>query len=92
MFVQYLLPEELCVDILSKLLENEPVANVAPIEHPVHSLVVHRLADLELEREAAQLGDGDGRDPVEDVDGGEDEEEDIPEVEEDEYNLVHVVL
>ena len=78
------LPKELCIDILPELLKNEPVADVALPEHPLHSRLAHPLANLELEGNAAQLGDSDDGDPVEDVEGGEDEEEDVPEVEDEE--------
>ena len=88
----YVLPEKSRVDILPELLQKEPVPDVAAAEHPVHRPVLPRpLVDLDLEGEGAQLGQGDGRDPVEYVDRGEDEEEHVPEVE-DEEDLEEVLF
>ena len=68
------------------MLQEEPIADVVVAsEHPVHHPVSPILADLGLQGEGTQLGQGDGREPVNYVEGGEDEEDDVPpeEAEED---------
>ena len=77
------LPEELGVDILPELLQEEPVSYVAAAEHSVHQSTV---IDLDLNGEGSHLGQGDGGDPVDDVEAGENKEEHVPEVE-DKENL-----
>ena len=80
----HILPEKLRVDILPDLLQEEPVPDVAATQHPAHRPLPRPLVDLDLDGEGAQLGKGDGRDPVEDVERGEGEEDHVPEVEDQE--------
>ena len=71
------------------MLQEEPVSDVTLAErhaYPPPLLAPWCLIDLDLEDKGAQLGQGDGGDPVDDVEGGEGEEEHVPEVQ-DQENL-----
>ena len=80
------------VHVLPDLLQEEPVSDVVTMpEHPIHQRTLPApwcLIDLDLEDKGAQLGQGDGGDPVDDVEGGEGEEEHVPEVQDQENLLV----
>ena len=77
------LPKKDGVYVLPDLIQEEPVSYVTVTERFVHQhppLVPCSPIDLVLEDMHAQLGQGDGGDPVKDVEGGEGEEEHIPEI------------
>ena len=90
--IPYFIPEKDGVYILPDLLQEEPVSDVTLAKHHAHRrtlLSPWSLIDPDPEDKGAQLGQGDGGNPIEDVEGGEGEEEHVPEVQ-DQENL-HVI-
>ena len=87
--IPYFIPEKDGVYILPDLLQEEPVSDVTLAKHHAHRrtlLSPWSLIDPDPEDKGAQLGQGDGGNPIEDVEGGEGEEEHVPEVQ-DQENL-----
>ena len=87
--IPYFIPEKDGVYILPDLLQEEPVSGVTLAKHHAHRrplLSPWPLIDLDLEDKDAQLGKGNGGNPIEAVEGGEGEEEHVPKVQ-DQENL-----